>query len=325
MNKLDMLKERKPISILYGTLLILAILSCVGALIFIPVDTFTMNADTQGVELEPSAVLVQNEDTQELFFHNINWEKYGNCLQFISSHQEIEVRADGEIVFERRSVDTLWGRTPGYSMEYVEVPVDTRVLTVTVTACYPSVRGNSISVYQGYSVEMMQDILRQECPIAIVNFMDFCVGLMLLLYGIAAHKRSNVGGTMVYLGIFMLLLGLWTTSENGISAILMEQRAACSFISYTTLALLGIPFIMFVRYYLETEDKYYHRILIGLNVLNIVLCYSLQLLGIADMKQTLPLTHVILVLSFLYLPASLIHMVRKRYINRRFWLSLASF
>jgi diguanylate cyclase (GGDEF)-like protein len=129
---------------------------------------------------------------------------------------------------------------------------------------------------------------------------------------------------MVYLGILTALLGIWSITENGVTAILFHKRAACSFISYTALALIGIPFIMFIRCYLQTGDKYVHKILLGLNILNILLLFSLQVLGIADMKQLLWLTHICMVLSFFYLPFSLISMLRKRSINRSFWVTVSS-
>jgi diguanylate cyclase (GGDEF)-like protein len=79
---------------------------------------------------------------------------------------------------------------------------------------------------------------------------------------------------------------------------------------------------MFVRYYLQTTDKYLHKILLGLNIFNIALAFSLQFFGFFDLKQTLWLIHIAMITSFFYLPFSLVRMFRKKIITRRFWVTV---
>jgi diguanylate cyclase (GGDEF)-like protein len=81
---------------------------------------------------------------------------------------------------------------------------------------------------------------------------------------------------------------------------------------------------MFVHYYLEPEDKYVYKILLSLNIINIILVFSLQFFKIADMKQTLMMTHIAMLSAVGYLPFSLIHMLRKRLITQRFWVTMCS-
>jgi diguanylate cyclase (GGDEF)-like protein len=317
-------KEHQYISIVYGILLTVGIIFCIGGLIFIPIDTHTANDNATITELTPTDFITDGEDVREFHFNNVDWKNNGNCLHFVSSHQEIEVVADGEIIFERQGVKTIWGSTPGFSWEYIEIPVDTKNVTVTVTACYPSVRDVSMDFFQGFSINMLKHAFRQEFPTGVISFLNVLVGVILLIYGAISRKRTSVGSAMVYLGIFTILLGTWSITENGIVAIILENRADCSFISFVTLSLLGIPFVMFVRCYLLTDDKYVHKILLSLNVISIVLIYQLQFLDIKDMKQTLWITHISMLASVLYLPYSLIRMARKHLITRRFWVTIWS-
>jgi diguanylate cyclase (GGDEF)-like protein len=178
--------------------------------------------------------------------------------------------------------------------------------------------------YQGYSTKMFKEAFRQQFFTGIISFLNVCVGVILIIYGILARKRSSIGEAMSYLGIFTVLLGVWSISENGIMAILVENRAANSFLSFTSLSLIGIPFVMFVRCYLQTEDKYVYKGLLILNVMSIILIYQFQFLGILDMKQTLSLTHIAMMASFFYLPYSLIRMAHRHIITRRFWVTVWS-
>jgi diguanylate cyclase (GGDEF)-like protein len=316
-------KEHKHISIIYGILLAIGVILCIGGVIFIPIDTHTTNNQTSS-ELVSDDIIIQNEDVREYHFRNIDWEENGTCLQFISSHQEIKVEADEKVIFERKAVQTIWGKTPGFAWEYIEIPAETREVVVTVTACYPEVRDVPIIFYQGSSVAMYHNILQEESFNGIISILNVCLGVILLIFGAVSRKRSHIGGAMVYLGIFTILLGVWAISENGIVAILFENRAASSFISFTMLAMVGIPFVMFVRYYLQTDDKYVYKVVLGLNIINIILMYLLQFFGVMDMKQSLWMTHIAMVLAVLYLPYSLIRMLRRRTINRRFWVTVWS-
>lgn len=318
------MKERQSIFEIYGILLAVGIFLCIGALIFIPVDTYTTNYKTTSMEVFPDDVTTPNENVREFHFRNIDWSENGTCLHFLSTHQEVKVEADNVLIFERSAVPTIWSQSVGFAWEYIEIPSTAEEVTVTVTACYPAVRNLPMTFYQGMSLKMFQNLFHQEGFAMIVCFLNVCVGLILLIYGGIMRKRTSVGESMFYLGIFTVILGVWSITENGIAALLISRRAACSFISFTSLAMVGIPFILFVHSYLQPADKYLYKLLVGLNLFNIILVLSLQLLGIRDMKQTLWLTHISIVTAFLYLPFTLVYMLRRHLLTRRFWVTVIS-
>jgi diguanylate cyclase (GGDEF)-like protein len=317
-------KENRPISIVYGILLAVGLILCVGAFIFIPVDVTNANERSMNIELVPTEVVNVDEDVREFHFVDVNWENKGSCLHFVSSHQEVKVVADGLVLFRRKAAYTLWGHTTGFSWEYVEIPTNTHEVTVSVRACYPQVRNSVMTFYQGFSINMFQQIVEDQGFTFVVSMLDAILGLLLFIYGAVSYKRSSIGGAMVYLGIFTTLLGIWSLTENGIVAVLVHRRAASSFTSFMMLALIGIPFIMFVRCYLQSSDKYVYKALLLLNFVNGIIVFSLQLLGIRDVKQTLTLTHIAMIGAVLYLPYSLVCMARKGEITRRFWVTLSS-
>jgi diguanylate cyclase (GGDEF)-like protein len=305
-------------------LLVFVALLCIGALIFIPIDTYSSNRNTEKLLLEPSDIDIINEDTRVFHFRDVDWRQNGNCLYFNSSHQELKIVADNVVLFKRNAVHTLWGSTTGFAREFIVIPTATNEVTVTVTACYPVVRDSKMTFYQGFSFDMFRELLRQDGFILIFSLLNICFGLILLFYGIAMHKRTGVGGAMVYLALFTIVMGIWSVSDNGITAFLMENRAAFSYLSFASLSLVGIPLTMFVNRYLQPGDKYVHRIILGINFVNIFLVFLMQLLGIRDMKQTVVLTHIAMLSACLYLPFSLIHMLRRNLLTRRFWVTVCS-
>jgi diguanylate cyclase (GGDEF)-like protein len=300
------------------------VILCIGAVIFIPINTYSDSGNDADIELIPSEIVTPNEDTQEYHFKNIDWEGNGDCLHFLSVHQEIEVEADGKLLFERKGVATMWGHTPGYAREYIEIPIDTKEVTITVTAVYPEVRDEPVVFYQGFAVGIFRSIFHEEWFTLVISFLNICLGAFLFIFGVAAHKRTNVGGAMAYLGIFTILLGVWSCLENGLVALLVDNRAASSYITFTSLAMIGYPLVMFVRRYLQTEDKYVYKILLWLNLINVILGFMLQYFEIVDMKQILWTTHIMLVLSLLYLPFSIADMIRRHAFTHKFWVAVWS-
>jgi diguanylate cyclase (GGDEF)-like protein len=320
----DIVKEYKVISIIYTVLLIFVAVLCIGALIFIPINTYSSNRNTEKLVLEPYKVEIVDEDTRVFHFRDVDWRQNGNCLYFNSSHQELKIVADNVVLFKRNAVQTLWGKTTGFARELIIIPTATNELTVTVTACYPAIRDKEMTFYQGFSYDMFREMLSQDGPILVFSILNICFGLILFIYGVAMHKRTSVGSSMVYLAAFTIVMGIWALADNSITSFLIENRAACSILSFSTLSLVGIPLTMFVNRYLQPGDKYVHRIILGINIINIVLVFSLLLFGIMDMKETVVLTHISMLSACFYLLFSLIHMLRKNLLTKRFWVTVCS-
>jgi diguanylate cyclase (GGDEF)-like protein len=304
-------------------MLLVSLFLAIGAVIFIPVNTYSSNDGAKKV-LTPYAVTQVDEDTCVYHFRGINWKKNGTCLNFVSSHQWVIVKADDEVIFERKGVQTVFGNTDGFAWEYIEIPTNSKTVSVTLTAIYPDVRDKEMTFYQGFSTMLFLDIFKQESLAAIMSVLTLCLGILMSVYGTVAYKQSNIGRSMFYLGIFSILLSLWSCTENGIVAILFSNRAANSFISYLCLALLGTAFVMFINGYLQADDRYIHRGIIAYNLVNVIAVLIIQALGILDMKQTLITTHISMVISFLYLPFSIIMLIRKHGFSQRVIVGLAS-
>ena len=135
------------------------------------------------------------------------------------------------------------------------------------------------------------------------------------------RKRQDVKD-LLYMGIFVLLVGMWNLGAvNGV-AILLDCRPYASYFSYILLMLMGSTFLLFIKHYLDAEDRYIHKILaiysFGATFVSIIL----QCLNIADFKQTVLLTHIALILDLLYLLFIIWDKIRKGKTIRKVRLNL---
>ena len=127
---------------------------------------------------------------------------------------------------------------------------------------------------------------------------------------------------MLYMGIFVSLLGMWLFGEETGVSIIFDNRPYASFLAYTLLMLMGISFLIFVKFFLGAEDRYIHKILVAYSLTAMIVSIVLQCLNIADFKQTVILSHICLVCGLLYLLAVICDKLRKRKGIRRVRLNL---
>jgi diguanylate cyclase (GGDEF)-like protein len=120
------------------------------------------------------------------------------------------------------------------------------------------------------------------------------------------------------------MIGIWAVFDNGIVAFLVKNRAACSYVSFASLSAVSIPLVMFIRRYLQPDDRYVHKIILGINIVNPSAMFLLEFLGIRDPRQTVILTHIAMLSACLYIPFALVHMLRKHLLTRQFWVTLMS-
>ena len=60
-------------------------------------------------------------------------------------------------------------------------------------------------------------------PAFIISVVILLVGLYITIYWTIVHKGRQIDGTLLYLGIFSILLGLWSANETDVSALIFAK------------------------------------------------------------------------------------------------------
>ena len=94
----------------------------------------------------------------------------------------------------------------------------------------------------------------QSMPVFIISMLTLMVGLFMVLYWAIIHKSSQIDDTLLYLGVFSILLGLWSANETDVTALVITNRQASAFAAFAFLMVMPMAFIMFVKSFLEIED-----------------------------------------------------------------------
>ena len=186
-----------------------------------------------------------------------------------------------------------------------------------IVPCYPEVEGQLKQYYIGDGNDIYTGLLRQSMPAFIISVFILLVGMFITIYWMIIHRDSHIDGTLLYLGIFSILLGLWSANETDAMALMIENRQASAFAAFAILMVMPIPFIMFVKSFLEIKDNRFWRYVCDLNGLVILVSYILNFTGIYEFRRSLWMTHFIIILLLVYMFVVISGKIIKKQVDQR--------
>ena len=268
--------------------------------------------NTEKIQIVPDQEEQIDEDTIAYDFLLEEQETIHPCLEVFTSHQYVKAYADGQLVYTLQAEKSIFGRTAGAAYNLIEVPVGTKNVHVEMTAVYPQVRGKEYEFYLGDGISMYLEYIQNSIPETAVSGLNTILGLVMIAYWFIFRKKSGQGPTMLFFGMFTIILGLWTLNETNLVTIMFTSRGVASAIGYVLLMMMAPPFVLFVKFFTETEERLVCSLLCIWAFVNFVFCGILHITGIYEFKQTTLLTHILLVASLCYMAGCLILRIRKR-------------
>lgn len=229
-------------------------------------------------------------------------DKADNVLVFYTTHQNVEVRADKELIYEYPvNNNNPFSRSPGYCWNYIDLPLHTHALEITLSSPYQSYLKNIPVFYVGNDFSLLSHIVASNIVPFLLCIIMFVIGITLIFYHIVMAKNVKSKGKIFKLGIFSLFLSIWSVNECSLMTLILKNNIVTSYLSFLSLMILPIPFALFVRTFYEDESSVWNSFY-KLNVIQIAACMFLQFTGMADLRDTLWSTHIMLViLAFIIL------------------------
>lgn len=267
----------------------------------------------------------KNPDGSEAFTFLLDaTEKIQKDLVFFTSHQFVEAYADGEKVYENTGNGGIWGHTTGSVWNFVQIPYGTDTVRVELVPAYENVAYQECSFYIGRELDIFNAIFNESLLAFFASALIIILGVGMIIYWGIVRKKAMIGKSLLHLGIFSVIFGLWSANETETMTLVLNNRNASSFMAYILLMMLGIPFALFVHDFLRIGDKKIWKILCAVSGIEFFSVLFLQFADIYDMKETLFLTHIILFIALGYMVGCLIYKVVRRQVDRRVKISLAS-
>lgn len=251
--------------------------------------------------IEPVRIEQMDEATDVYDFELVDIDETNNTMLFYTNHQEVTVRADGRLIYALEKENSVFGRTPGAVWNIISLPVGVEKVSVVTTSVYQSLEKQDILFEIGNAIPMQREVVRESILDVGICLFILVIGIALTTYWVIVFRKVNQQKDVLYLGLFALVFGIWAFGETKLAVFMFSDRAFWSYMAFTCLMVMCLPFVYFTRTFLETEDKYIHKFISGYIVIETIVAQFLHLMDIASVKETVMFTMANIVSTILYL------------------------
>lgn len=273
-------------------------------------------------EVSPGQMEENTDEIRIFYFDGSKFTNDREYLAFYTIHKFVSVYADDELIYEKMQDGGIWGHSTGSVWNFVHIPKDTVDIKVMMKSAYHNDKNKAVIFYSGRELDMFRTIYLRSLPLMFTSLITVLLGIIMILYWLLVRKKAQIEYSLLYLGIFAVLIGLWSANETDCSALIYQNRVAACYIAFILLMLIEIPLAMFVKEFLGIGDSRGWRILCGLSVIQFIVSVVLQALDLYDLKETVFVTHIILILSVCYVVMCIIRKIINHEVNKRVKISI---
>lgn len=227
-----------------------------------------------------------------------------NCLGFYLVHHYAEVYLDDELVYSlmpdednkiARGVSSNWALIPIY-------PRDSgREVRVVITPAYSNVENREIEFAIGSRYSICFNQLKEDLPKLVLSALCIVIGVIIMIAQLVLILRKRTKNWEVFwLSCFSAILGIWKITDTRFSPIMFSGNPlVLGYITIGMIYLSVIPPLFYEReQFPDREGKSLSVEILALCgvAFAVMLC---QLLGVAEFKQTLVVSHALIIIATL--------------------------
>ena len=287
----------KRVTVIYFTVLLIGIMYAVFA-----TYSFRNNIEARTEDKEVAIWDGQMEMTQEgnvyyyrriLPLNNMN-EK---VIVYNTVHMYLEVFIDGNKVYELKAKEGNTVKTTGFCWNTISLTeADAgKEIVFQVTPVYRDSKPKGSFFYGTYR-EIEHKVLAERIFRLFLAGTIALAGLVMLCYGFFVVKKGQDTQTIMQFAIFATMLGIWAIGETQILDWIFPGSIVIVFVSHLMLMTMPIPFMLFLRRMYHNGESRLWSLCCYINCGVIALRVFLQAAGIYDLRETLLLTHICLLL-----------------------------
>lgn len=250
-------------------------------------------------KLQKLESVVPNEEFS--IYNTLPEDMSGNSsLFFRSKNIFFSVYVDGELVYKpevnesifyNKSMGTHWSCTD-LSREDAGKEIEIRVRTV-----YKSARSGIDNIYIGSSAGTALNVIKERLTAFITCVLILFVGLLLIIADIPINMQSRKNHELLYLGLFAISVAVWCLAETNLIQLYFDDSRTMQLVSCGSLMLISIPLILYLNAAVGFKNKILMPLLCSMSASGFVICWALHLLGIADIHETLIISHIMIAIS----------------------------
>ena len=222
-------------------------------------------------------------------------------LRIRSSMQSIQILIDGEEIFrDEKPIADRWIAPEASVWHLVELPIDIggKTLSLVMQSPIKAFSGVVNPVYAGSGDTLLYNILYHQRTGLIISALLFLLGMLTIASSIFLFNTGD--NRLLYLGLFAVLVSAWILSESRLMQFFTGNRFIIGGISYMLIALIPIPFLLYIRDGVLTKNKRIITFIAIMFMLNFLINLALQVNGIIGFFESIQLTNGFLLLTIVF-------------------------
>lgn len=225
-----------------------------------------------------------------------------DSLVFYSVHQNVEVYIDDQLVYQSYlKEDNPVGKTPGN--RWNEIPVYSsdggRQVTIRLIPVYKTHVGSVPEIMMGNTSQIyFQYIAKQMIPF-ICAVVAMVYGVVFIVMTFAQYRNYKNRNELLFLGILSIVIGMWKLADLSVMHLYIAHPVEMSYRALILVMFLPIPFALYEKEILQTDKSKYLLYVAFASQGAIIVSWILQLLGVADLRQTLWIHHIMIAMVVL--------------------------
>lgn len=289
-----------------------------------------LQADVQSRNREQSAVnwARQMEQTKRgsLYSYKTTLPKkdlQGKWIAFHSVHVSVDVLIDGHNVYSLHPKEGGKIKTTGYHWNFIHLSESdaAKEIEVLMKPAYTDITPIS-EFYYGTPGAVERMIVKVHFSQAAVAVAIAVVGLVLLFYVLFVVKEKQGQDVLFQLAVFSIMLGVWSVGESKIADMLFSGSLVIVCLSHLMLMTMTIPFALFLRQMYHNNRHPLWNIYGYMNCAIVAVRILLQLLGWKELRETLWMTHVSILLFIVVIIVLSVHEIVVNKLTRQVRLNI---
>ncbi|MDD6845195.1 MAG: histidine kinase [Clostridia bacterium] len=220
-------------------------------------------------------------------------------LAFYTVHQMVDVYIDGEKVYSLKPSEHI-SITEDVGSNWVMIPIHGsdagKEVKIVITPVYESFRNRKIEFLMGSSLAVYSERLLKDMPQLILSVIAVFVGFIFILMAVISILRKHYGMKLVNLGVFSVMMGVWRLTDTRFTPFLMPDKSV--FLYYCTQVMLMLGIIPLMKAVKDKFKKVSQCIMDVYCIMTALVCIFqivLDITGIMDFRESLTMTHVVIV------------------------------
>ncbi|MDE7340373.1 MAG: GGDEF domain-containing protein [Lachnospiraceae bacterium] len=312
----------KRVTGIYFAVLLIGILYAIYAAFSFRIDIDTRIEEDTVIQWDDHMEMTQEGDVY--YYRGIlpPEDTSEKVIVYDTVHMYLEVFIDGNRVYELNAEKDRAVKTTGYCWNAIFLTEEDagREIVFQVTPVYRDSKPQGNFFYGTYR-EIEHEILTERVVRFVLAVCIALAGIVLLLYDLFAGKKGSDAETIMQFAIFAMMLGIWSVIETQIPDWIFPGNMLIVFLSHLMLMVMPIPFMLFLRRMYHNGDSKLWSFCCYLDCAVIVVRVFLQIMGIFDLRETLLLTHICLLLFVSVIVGMTIHEIAMNELTRQIKLN----